>query len=313
MTVVVRRALGTAAATALLCTGAVACGGGSDKGTESDTQSHSQVTRALTAAYEKTSEAKSAKVEMTMKMPSSPMASATGGGTMKMSGTMGWDPTVMDMTMSGSALAAGDPDAPKDIRMVWQDDVMYMDMGTAAAKDMDGKRWMKMDLGALAKESGDEALTRQMTGSLDSMNQDPAQQIAVLLDSPNLKHIGSATVDGVQTQHYKGKLTVDEMMKSNDSLKVLSKSERSQLLKNVEKAGIKDYDTELWVNEDDLPVRMNVTMDSSQGAVEISEKFSDYGAAVKVDVPPANQTFDLMDMLKELGDAAGAGASDSGV
>ncbi len=108
MTVVVRRALGTAAATALLCTGAVACGGGSDKGTESDAQSHSQITRALTAAYEKTSEVKSAKVEMTMKMPSSPMASATGGGTMKMSGTMGWDPTVMDMTMSGSALAAGD-------------------------------------------------------------------------------------------------------------------------------------------------------------------------------------------------------------
>ncbi len=197
--------------------------------------------------------------------------------------------------------------------MVWQDDVMYMDMGTAAAKDMDGKRWMKMDLGALAKESGDQALTRQMTGSLDSVNQDPAQQIAVLLDSPNLKHIGSATVDGVKTQHYKGKLTVDEMMKSNDSLKVLSKSERSELLKNVKKAGIKDYDTELWVNEDDLPVRMDVTMDSAQGAVEVSEKFSDYGAAVKVDVPPANQTFDLMDMLKELGDAAGEGASDSDV
>ncbi|NEB81114.1 hypothetical protein G3I40_38790 [Streptomyces sp. SID14478] len=317
MTVVVRRAVGAAAATALLCTGAVACGSDSDKaGDSSGTQSHTQVTQALTAAYKRTAGAKSAKVEMTMKMPASAMGASAGDGTIRTTGTMGWDPTVMDMTMSGSAFTAGGEDAPKNIRMLWQDNVMYMDMGASAAKEMDGKRWMKMDLGAIAKQSGDEKAMRQMTGSLDSMNQDPAQQIAMLLDSPNLKHLGSATLGGVQTEHYKGTLTVDEMLAKNDSLKVLSKSERSQLLKNVKKAGIKDYDTELWVNDDDLPVRLDVTMDSPQGATKISEKFSDYGAAVKVDVPPAGQTFDLMDMLKKIGAAAGAGAgadaSDSG-
>ncbi|MFI7383206.1 hypothetical protein [Streptomyces sp. NPDC049813] len=304
---VVRRTVGAAAVTALLCTGAVACGNDKDGQAESVSQSHAQATRALTAAYQKTAEAKSAKVEMTMKTP----ASLGGGGTMKMSGTMGWDPTVMDMTMSGSAFTAADPDAPESIRMVWQDNAMYMDMGAKAAKEMDGKRWMKMDLGAAAKASGDEKLTRQMTGSLDSMNQDPAEQIAVLLDSPNLKHLGPAEIDGAQTQHYKGKLTVDEMMAKNDSLKVLSKTERDQMLKNVKKAGIKDYDTELWVNEDDLPVRMDVTMDSSQGAVDMSMRYSDYGAAVAVDVPPAGQTFDLMEMLKKIGGAMGDLGSDS--
>ncbi|MZD04116.1 hypothetical protein GTW43_03320 [Streptomyces sp. SID5785] len=304
MTVAVRRALGAATATALLCTGAVACSGGgkTDEGA-AGAGSQTQATQALTAAFKKTSAAKSAKVAMTMKTP----AGLGGGGTMKLSGTMGWDPTVMDMTMTGSELTAGDPDAPESVRMLWQDNVMYMDMGAKAAKDMDGKRWMKMDLGALAEKSGDEQMMRQMTGSLDSMNQDPAQQIAVLLSSPNVKHLGAATVGGVRTEHYKGKLTVDEMMAKNDSLKLLSKSERDQLLKNVEKAGIKGYDTELWVNEDDLPVRLDVTMDSEQGAAEISETFSDYGAAVKVDVPPAGDTFDLMEMLKKIGDAAGSG------
>ncbi|MFJ9035336.1 hypothetical protein ACIRF8_01915 [Streptomyces sp. NPDC102406] len=311
MTVVVRRAFGAAAATALLCTGAVACGTGTGEDQAGEkVQSRSQMTQALTAAYKKTADAKSAKVEMTMKTP----ASLGGGGTMKLTGTMGWDPTVMDMTMTGSALTAGDPDAPENVRMVWQDNVMYMDMGAKAAKDMDGKRWMKMDLGAVAKQAGDEKLTRQMTGSVDSMNQDPAQQIAVLLDSPNLKHVGSDDVDGVRTQHYKGKLTVDEMMAKNDSLKLLSPSERSEVLKNVKKAGIKDYDTELWVNEDDLPVRMDVTMDSPEGAVDMSMKYSDYGAAVKVDVPPAGQTFDIMEMLKDLGeDMKDLKGADSGV
>jgi hypothetical protein len=309
MTVSVRRVVGAAAATALLCSAVAACGGGDDKGGEKASGTGSQsVAQAVKAAYTKTSAAKSAKVDMTMKMPTA----AQGGGDMKMSGTMGWDPTVMDMTMSGAALSGGGADAPKNIRMLMQDNVMYMDMGANAAKTMDGKRWMKMDLAAMAKKSGDEKLASQMTGSLDNMNQDPAQQIAVLLDSPNLKHLGSATVDGAETQHYKGKLTVDEMLAKNDSLKVLGKSERDQLLKNVKKAGIKTYDTELWINKDDLPVRLDVTMDSSQGAIQMSEKFSDYGAAVKADVPPASQTFDMMEMLKELGGASGGAGSSTG-
>lgn len=306
MTVSVRRVVGAAAATALLCSAVAACGGGDDKGGKKASGSGSQsVAQAVSAAYKKTSDAKSAKVDMTMKMPTA----AQGGGDMKMSGTMGWNPTTMDMTMSGAALSAGGPDAPKNIRMLMRDNVMYMDMGANAAKSMDGKRWMKMDLAAMAKKSGDEKMARQMTGSLDNMNQDPAKQIAVLLDSPNLKHLGSATVDGTETEHYKGKLTVDEMLAKNDSLKVLSKSERDQMLQSVKKAGIKTYDTELWINKDDLPVRLDVTMDSKQGPVEVSEKFSDYGTPVKADVPPASQTFDMMQMLKELGGASGAGST----
>ncbi|MCX4665084.1 hypothetical protein OG453_00075 [Streptomyces sp. NBC_01381] len=316
-----KRVAGAVLATALLCTGAVACqgsdGGKKTKGAGSgETQSRSQVTEVITAAYKKTSAAKSAKVEMTMSMPSK----MDGGGTMKMSGVMGWDPTVMDMTMTGSALTAGDPDAPEKVRMLWRDNVMYMDMGEAAAKGMgmgmDGKRWMKMDLNAIAEQAGDPKLAKQMTGGLDSMNQDPAQQLALLLDSPNLKHVGSAKVDGVQTQRYKGRLTVKEMMESNEGLDdVLSKSERDELFKGIEKSGIKGYDTEVWVNEDDYPVRMDIDVKSPEGTMKTSQKFSDYGAAAKVTAPPAKETFDLMEMFKELGelgkDGAGSGA-DSG-
>ncbi|TGB11227.1 hypothetical protein E2651_13655 [Streptomyces sp. MZ04] len=274
------------------------------------------MTEVITAAYEKTAKAKSAKVEMTMSMPSK----MDGGGTMKMSGVMGWDPTVMDMTMTGSALTKGDPEAPEKVRMLWRDNVMYMDMGAAAAAakgmGMDGKRWVKMDLNAIAEQAGDPALAKQMTGGLDSMNQDPAQQLALLLDSPNLKHVGPAKVDGVQTQRYKGRLTVKEMMESNKGLDdVLGKGERDELFKNIEKSGIKGYDTEVWVNEDDYPVRMDIDVKSPEGTMKTSQKFSDYGAAAKVTAPPAGQTFDLMELFKELGDlgkdSAGAGA-DSG-
>jgi hypothetical protein len=312
-----KRVAGAVLATALLCTGAVACGGSDGEGSKGDKaggiQSQSQVTEVITAAYKKTTAAKSAKVQMTMTTPPGKMGKAMGGsGEMKMSGVMGWDPTVVDMTMSGSALTEGDPDAPEKIRMLMSDDVIYADMGAAAAKDMGGKRWMKMDLGAIAEQSGDDELMKQMTGSLDSLSQDPSKQLAMLLESPNLKHAGSAEVDGAKTQRYKGRLTVKEMMETNDALDdVLSKSEKDQLFKNIEKSGIKGYDTEVWVNEDDYPVRMDIDIKSPEGTVKTSQKFSDYGTAAKVTAPPAGETFDLMEMFKELGKLGEGDTSDT--
>ncbi|MFE3253392.1 hypothetical protein [Streptomyces sp. NPDC059209] len=284
---------------------------GSSAAKDGEPQSRSAVTEVLTAAYEKTAAAKSAKVSMTMSMPAG-AAGAAGGGDMEMSGVMGWDPTVMDMTMTGSMMQA-EPDAPDKIRMVWVKNAMYMDMGAEAAKDMDGKRWMKLDLAAAAEASGDPAVASELTGGMENMNQDPAQQLALLLDSPNVKHVGSEKVDGVDAQHYKGTLTVAEMVESNESLDVLSAKERKDLLAGIEKSGIEGYDIEVWVNEDDYPVKMDVAMDSPQGDITMSARYSDYGAKASVQAPPAGDTVDLFEMLGDLGGDAGAGADDSGI
>ncbi|MFE3585921.1 hypothetical protein ACFXOY_00210 [Streptomyces niveus] len=287
--------------------GVAGCQGG-DSGSKAG---GSSVTEVLTAAYEKTAAAKSAKVSMTMSMPQG-TAGAAGGGDMEMSGVMGWDPMVMDMTVTGSLMQA-EPDAPDEIRMLWVKNAMYMDMGAEAAKDMDGKRWMKLDLAAAAEASGDPAVTKELTGGMENMNQDPAQQLALLLDSPNVKHVGSEKIDGVEARHYKGTLTVDEILESNEGLDVLSAKERKDLLATVEKSGIEGYDTEVWVNEDDYPVKMIVGMDTPQGEVKISANYSDYGAKASVQTPPAADTVDLFEMLGGLGEESGAGADGSGI
>ncbi|WP_415952338.1 hypothetical protein [Streptomyces sp. KLOTTS4A1] len=297
--------IGLAAVSAAALVAVAGCQG-SDKaaGKAADTapkaMSQASAVEALTAAYEKTVEAKSAKVEMTMKTP----AALDGGGTMKMSGVMGWNPTVMDMTMSGSALTAGDPDAPEQVRMIMRDSVMYMDMGTSMSAEMDGKRWMKMDFGAIAEkaaeEGGDPQMLKALTGSMENMNQDPAQQMALLLESGNLEHLGSEKVAGQKADHYKGKLTVKEMLDSNKSFDFLEGEEREQLLAGMEQSGIEGYDTEVWVDKDGYPVKMDVKMDTPQGAVEITQTFSDYGAKAEVVTPPASETFDFMKMIEEL-------------
>ncbi|MFJ1745749.1 hypothetical protein ACIOJD_05820 [Streptomyces sp. NPDC088116] len=280
--------------------------GGAEKGaSDSETaRSRSGATDAVTAAYEKTSAAKSARVRMTVSMP----ASVGVGGDMEMSGVMGWDPTVMDMTMNGSALAAAS-DTPGKIRTVWLDNAVYMDLGAATAKSMKGKSWLKLDMGALDDASGDAGLGKQLMGGLENVNQDPARQLALLLDSPNLKHVGAEKVDGVRAEHYKGTLTLDELMKSDGSLDVLGAKDRKALVDMLRKSGMKGYGTEVWVNEDDYPVRMDVGTKTSQGTVKVSAHYSDYGAKAQVQAPPTGETFDVAELLGELRAGAGTGAA----
>ncbi|MEU3598788.1 hypothetical protein ABZ714_08670 [Streptomyces sp. NPDC006798] len=294
--------------------GASACGGEDDKkkaadnGSQTKIQSGAEVTKVLQAAYKKTEEAKTAKVNMVMTMPK---MGDEPGGQMTMDGVMGWDPMMIDVTAKGAALTAGaGAGGPEQIRMVWLKDVMYMDMGAAAAKEMgmDGKRWMKMDLAALAKESGDPAIQKQLTGGLDSMDQSPAEQLAVLLESKSIKHVGPAKVGGVDTQHYKGTISVAEMLKANKSL-VLDETERKQLTDGMKEAGITSYDTQVWVNGDGFPVKMDVSMATKEGPVKMVSNYTDYGTKASVTAPPANQTFDFAAMLKEMGAAMEEGAT----
>lgn len=306
--------VGVCLTAAAVVAGVAGCSGDSGEGgdggrkkaadsAKSEVQTQNQMTEVLQAAFKNTSEAKSSKVRMTMTMPTA----VDGGGTIEMSGVQGWDPTVLDVTMKGSALAAGGPDAPEQVRMIMLDDAMYMDMGVKQAAEMDGKRWMKMDFGAIAEASGDPALQQQMTGGMENMNQDPSQQLALLLESKSLKHVGPEKVDGVQTQHYKGTLSFEEMLDANKSFDTLSEKERQELVGSMKEAGLKGYDTEVWVNEDNYPAKMVVGMKFPQGTMNMTAHYSDYGAAAEVEAPPAKDTFDFMEMMKEL-EELGAGA-----
>ncbi|MEV4946178.1 hypothetical protein [Streptomyces sp. NPDC053755] len=266
---------------------------------EPQLQSHDAVTKVIQAAYRKTSAAKSAKLKMTMTMPTG----LQGGGTMEMTGVQGWNPGVMDITMKGSMLKAGDPGAPERMRMIMLDNVMYMDMGAERAAAMDGKRWMKLDMGAAAK-GGDAGLRKPVNGTLGQMNQDPAKQLALLLESPNLEHVGAEKVNGVETQHYKGTLSVEQMLDANQAKSaVLSEKERKELVAKVEAAGMKGYDTEVWVDADGYPSRMVVGMTMAVGTLQVRADYTDYSTTTSVQAPPAEDTFDLAEMMGGLGES----------
>jgi hypothetical protein len=300
-----RRPLAVLAAATALVAGATACeeqdAAKGSRPAAAEEKSGGSPLAALTAAFKKTSEVRTARLEMTMTVP------GTQGGALTMSGVQGWDPALLDVTMSGAALGGGQAGAPEEIRTVMVDDVMYVDAGEAAAAEMDGKRWMKLDYGKLGEAAEKEAGAGAagLSDALnENVNQDPSESLAILLESPNLRSLGSEKVNGLEAEHYKGTVPVKEMLDSNKAFAELDQEQRDKLADAVEKAGVKSYEIEVWVTEDDLPTRMNVVTDSALGEMKIRMDLSDFGTKAEVTAPPAAETFDFTEMMS----GAGAGA-----
>ncbi|MFG2618483.1 hypothetical protein ACGFXC_12735 [Streptomyces sp. NPDC048507] len=308
-----KRAAGAALAAVLLAAGATACGGAAKDGAGKAAPSAASVrpsapapaagnaTEALTAAYKKTSAAKSAKVRMTMKT-----SGALGDETVEMTGVQGWDPQVMDMTMKGGFGVSG----IDSMRMIMDKDVMYMELPADAetAALMDGKRWMKIDVKAAAEASGDAEALKKLGGVGDlggvEQSQDPAKQLGLLLASPNVKLLGSEKVGGADAQHYKGTLSFEEMLAANKGATALPEADRTQLVEAMKKAGIKGYDMDVWVDKDGYPARMKVSMGMAEGTLDMDASYSDYTSTATVQAPPANETVDLFGMLSKMGEGA---------
>jgi hypothetical protein len=282
-------------AAALVLAAAAGCGSdGNDKSAPRDSlrgQSGHTPVHAIQAVAKKTSEAKSARYDATVTAPG-------GMGSIQMSGTIGWDPVAMDATMTGKMLEKG-PGAPGKIRMRMSGNVMYMYAGGAAVKEFGGKHWLKMDLTKMAKVAGGESAADQMLGGLNgqSQNADPAKQTAMMLDSKKIKKVGQEKIGGVDTTHYAGTVSLKEAMNSDKSLDHMSKAERDKLFSGMEKQGIDSVAIDVWVDGKDYPVQIKESFDSKMGPMKMQMRFSDWGAKVNTQAPPAGDTFDLSSML----------------
>ncbi len=106
------------------------------------------------------------------------------------------------------------------------------------------------------------------------------------------------------------------MVAANKSLSVLSDEERDELVAEAAKSGLKAYDTEVWVDGDGYPVKMDVGMETAQGTVKVTAEYSDYGTKAAVKAPPADETVDFVEMIEGIagavGEGEGAGAGRAG-
>jgi hypothetical protein len=171
-----------------------------------------------------------------------------------------------------------------------------------------GKRWMKLDLAAAGKQAGLDLGSLATSGA----GQDPTQVLAYLkATSGAVQRIGTETVRGVATTHYKA--TID-FRKVPDSAPAGQRAAvRRSIDQLIKLSGASTAPIEVWIGEDGLARRLVSTTTTGTAAQRITVRqrveLYDFGTNVDVAIPPASQVVDAGD-LAGLAPGAGTPAGD---
>jgi hypothetical protein len=256
-----QRLAATVGAAALAVT-LTACGNSSDKtDAGSGGNGGSGVAAALTQAnFSQTVKAaqqkiQSAHMEATIK---------TAGQSASMSGDFsGFSGDVSSLSMDMTMKLAGQN---LEVRLV--DKALYVH--GVGAMMQSKKPWVKIDL---------SDPNNPLTSIFNSAN--PQSFTAYLQAVKSLDDKGIETVDGVSTRHYTIVIDTAKAMAANPAFKG----------QDLSKLGMPaTITTDVWLNSDNLPVKMSVGLGSVGGFVA---HFSKYGEPVNVAAPPANQVSSL--------------------
>lgn len=171
-------------------------------------------------------------------------------------------------------------------RMV--DGVMYLDLGALAGAEgqgvesmTGGKRWIKLDLGALGSRAG-------AAGGLGDAN--PSGTLDLLRGVGDVQKIGTESLHGVATTHYRATLDPQKALdQAPDSLR----GRVQQSLRAIDGP----VPVDVWIDGDGQARKITTSIDAKTGAIATTIEYSDFGADVSVAAPPASDTFDLSDLL----------------
>jgi hypothetical protein len=189
-----------------------------------------------------------------------------------MTGRLRFRPTLAEsLTIDGAATGG-------QTQVVLLDDTIYM-KSPALAQLAHGKPWIKISLTELGSKSGLnlDSLVKQ------AQQNNPADQTRLLTASKDVSKVGTETIDGVQTTHYAGTVNV------RDGLTKFDAKTREQFQQLYQKLGTDKVGFDVWVDGDSLARKMINKITTSQGQVNTTILFRDYGKPVTITAPPASE------------------------
>ena len=182
--------------------------------------------------------------------------------------------------------------------------VMYMKFPPQLTADLGGKSWVKFDVGTLLKQSGVDVDLSSLT---QGESADPTNGLGMLRGADNVTTVGTETVRGVDTTHYHLVVNIDK------ALAEAPVSQRDALSKLVSLYTVHTLPADVWLDSDGRVRRFQETVDAGnirnpagvqqqfKGALTVTYEMYDFGAPVDVKIPPADQTADLSQLLKNAG------------
>jgi hypothetical protein len=283
------RRVGLVLAVASALTGVAACTSqdSSDGPGQDDRAPRGRTLAALRSAERATENAESARVESTTAMGS--LMSMTADG------TLGWNDGItgtLTITYTGGTVA----DTMRRLGTTSMEarylpDAYYARMGDVFAEQAGGKHWIKYPYEALETLGGGSGayLKDQMENST------PNQSVKLLLASGDVKKVGEEKVRGQNTTHYSGTVDVADLAGRNSNL---TKDQLADMKRQLENAGVTTETVDIWVNDDDLLVKKTEQGELTTGSMSSTAYYSDYGVEVSAKEPPAGDTADFKDLMR---------------
>jgi hypothetical protein len=256
----------------------------------------------IARAAEVTSQQEGARISLTMQFSSAAMPGGgfniTANGYIDNRDRSG----EMSMNLSGipgaSALPGG---GAGTVQMIFQYPVIYMNMPFLAGELPEGKPWMKLDLTKSASVAGIEL------PQLSSLDQDDPTQFLEYLraSSGGVSTVGSETVDGVPTTHYRATLQLSSILGRVPS------SEQAAAKAVLEKFGdAGGIPVDVWVDAQGRVRRMQLSIAAGApagtaggvagtpvGDGTITIDFTSYGSVPPIVPPPSSQVFDASSLV----------------
>jgi hypothetical protein len=167
--------------------------------------------------------------------------------------------------------------------------VMFM-RSQLFAKFVPAGKWVKMDVGKLAKKEGFD-----LGGVMNANQADPSQSLRILMASSGARPLGMQKVRGVWTTHYSFKIDLEKLA-HDDRV--------SKMLESV--GGSASVPAEAWIDKRGRVRKMSVTMSMGAGlgapmTMSITEEL--YGFGAKANVTPPTE-----DMVVDFSSLPGAGS-----
>lgn len=224
----------------------------------------------LTKVSDEASKAGSAEVEMSVKMPD------TGGKPVQMNGTYSWgNGLAMEAEMPAKDLQMEDLVADGTITYRLVQGAYYYHIDPAPSGPFAGKTWLKVEASAVLGEQG--------AAGMNAGNNDPTAGLKSLKWASNVTKVGREDVNGKSSVHYRATVPVDKL------------GDLKAMFGAVGAGGATELVSDVWVDDKGMPSRLNQTV----GTVTVDIDFLSFGVAKDIAVPPAADTADISEAVKE--------------
>jgi len=205
---------------------------------------------------------------------------SSNGLDVRMSGAQQFSPLRIsqDVTMSAGAPTAGLP----ALSEIYDGTNLYLKAPQMSTVD-GGKPWALVD--PVRAASAGNSIQSLLGGAQEET---PNSSIAPLLASVDLRSLGAGSVDGVRATQYSGTLDAAQVS-SMSPADGLTADQVQQIKQSFQRDSVSSETVYVWIDSDNLPVRQGSLVTTDIGTITTTIDYSDWGTAVSITDPPADE------------------------